>query len=140
MPCGSAGQISERGRFGAAGLAADLVEPVKTVKVEKQLTANGIDHGTVMAEGEARSGAHEAGFKQRVGHAGHSFHGQDGVANRGSGYIVFAKDAQGSELTQILEGVSVLLGDESGSFPPLQLVGTDLQNAQNVLTAIAGHS
>ncbi len=140
MPCGSAGQISERGRFGGAGLAADLVELVKTVKVEKQLAANGIDHGAVMAEGEARSGAHEAGFKQRVGHAGHSFHGQDGVANGGSGNIVFAKDAQGSELTQILEGVSVLLGDESGSFPPLQLVGTDLQNAQNVLTAIAGHS
>jgi hypothetical protein len=93
-----------------------------------------------MAEGEARSGAHQAGLKQRVGHAGHSFHGQDRVAD-GSGWdVIFAKDAQSSKLAQILESVSVLLGDECGSFPPLQLMGTDLQYAQNVLTAIAGHS
>ena len=41
---------------------------------------------------------------------------------------------------EILEGVGLLLRNQPGSLPPLQLAGTDLQDAQNVLTAIAGHS
>ena len=117
-----------------------LVKPVEAFEVEQQLAANGIDHGAVMAEGEARSGAHQAGLEQWVGHAGHRFHGEDRVADGGGGNVVFTKDAQSSELPQILKCVGLLLGDESGSFPSLQLMGTDLQYAQNVLTAIAGHS
>jgi hypothetical protein len=31
-------------------------------------------------------------------------------------------------------------GNDAGSLPALQLAGADLQDAQHVLTAIAGHS
>ena len=57
-----------------------------------------------------------------------------------AGNVFLAQRAQGPQLPKILEGIGLLLGNQSGSLPPLQLVGTDLQDAQHVLTAIAGHS
>ena len=93
-----------------------------------------------MAEGQARSGAHHARLEQRVGHAGDGFHGQDGFADRGRGHVVRAQRAQGAQLPEILKAIEFLLGNQPGSLPGLQLTGTDLEDAQNVLTAIAGHS
>ena len=116
------------------------LRPAHALEVEEQLAADGIDHGAVMAEGQARAGAHHARLEQRVAHAGHGFHGQNRVADRGRGHVVLAQRAQRAQLPQILKAVDFLLGDQPGSFPGLQLAGTDLEDAQNVLTAIAGHA
>ena len=50
-----------------------------------------------------------------------------------------AQHAQGPQLTQILKAVALLLRDEFSPLPPLQLAGANLQDAQYVLAAIAGH-
>ena len=49
-------------------------------------------------------------------------------------------DAQCAQLAKILKAVMFQSGNQPGSFPGLQLAGTDRKDAQNVLTAIAGHS
>ena len=56
----------------------------------------------------------------------------------GNGFL--AQRTENAQLAEILKTISLLLGNKSGSFPPLQLAGTDLHDAQHVLTAIAGHS
>jgi hypothetical protein len=73
-------------------------------------------------------------------HAGDGFHGQDRLADRGGGHVFRTQRAQRAQLPEILKAIDFLLGNQSGSFPGLQLTGTDLEDAQNVLTAIAGHS
>jgi hypothetical protein len=53
---------------------------------------------------------------------------------------LLAQHAQYPQLTQILKTVALLLSNELSPLPPLQLTGTNLQDAQYVLAAIAGHS
>ena len=48
--------------------------------------------------------------------------------------------AQRAQLPEVLKRIELLLRDEPGSFPGLQLAGADLEDAQNVLTAITGHA
>jgi hypothetical protein len=79
------------------------VHPVKALEVEQQLAANGIDHGAVVAEGEPRAGADQAGLQQRIGHSGHGLHGHNRVPDRSCGHIVFAQGAQRPQLAKILE-------------------------------------
>ena len=122
------------------GLPVELITLFDTFEIKQQLTPNGIHDGAMVAEGKPSSGADKAGLEERVVHAGHRFHRQNRIPDGSRGHIVLAQDAQSSQLPQVLECIGLLLGDESGSFPPLKLVGTDLQDAQNVLTAIAGHS
>ena len=130
-------------RDGAAEPAAAARKPAPAadaLEVEEQLAADGIDHGAAMAEGQTRSGAHHARLEQRVRHAGDGLHGQDGFANGRGGHVIFAQRAQRAQLPEILKAVEFLLRNQTGSFPGLQLAGADLQDPQNVLTAIAGHS
>ena len=113
---------------------------LETVEIEEELAADGVDHGTLAAESQAGSVPNEAGLEQRIGHARDGLHGDDGMADGGGRDVVFAQSAEGAELAKILEGVGLLLRDESGFFPTEQLAGTDLQDSQDILTAIAGHS
>ena len=55
------------------------------------------------------------------------FHGQDGFADGGRGYVVRAQRAQRAQLPEILKAIEFLLGNQPGSFPGLQLAGTDLR-------------
>ena len=71
------------------------VHPVKALKVEEQLAANGVDHGATVTEGEARPGTHQACLEQRIGHAGHGLHGHDRMPDGGRGHIFLAQGAQG---------------------------------------------
>ena len=98
------------------------------IEVEQELAADGIHHGSRMAEGEARPGAHQAGFEQRIGHAGDGLHGHDGMADGRGRHVIFAEGAQGPQLSEVLEGVGLLHRNQFGFFPSLQLVGTDLEN------------
>jgi len=93
-----------------------------------------------MAEGEAGAGAHHAGLEQRLVHAGYGLHGHDGVADGCGGHIFLAQGADGAQLAQVLKAVGLFGGNEVGAFPRLQLARADGEDAQHVLTAIAGHS
>ncbi|SPE19876.1 hypothetical protein SBA5_250106 [Candidatus Sulfotelmatomonas gaucii] len=93
-----------------------------------------------MPEGQARAGTNHASLKQRVRHAGDGLHGENGVADGRGGNVVLAQRTQDAELPKVLEAIKFVLGNQSGSFPGLQLTGTELKDAQNILTAIAGHS
>ena len=64
------------------------------LEVEEQLAADGVDHGAVMAEGQAGTCTHNARLEERVGHAGDSLHGPDGVADRGGGHVFRAQRTQ----------------------------------------------
>ena len=130
---GAAQGLGFRGSGGDCLLAAAL-------EVEEELAADGIDHGAVMAEGQARTGAHNARLEERVGHAGDGLHGQDRFADGGRGHVFSTQRTQDAQLPQILEAINLLLRDQSGSFPGLQLTGTHLEDAQNVLTQIGGQS
>jgi hypothetical protein len=114
--------------------------PLYTLKIKQQLPPDRVNHRPVATESEPRSGPHQTCFKQRIGHAGHGLHGHNGVPDRCRWYILFSQDAQDPQLSEILKGVTLLLGNEAGSLPPLQLAGTDLQNPQHILAPIAGHS
>jgi hypothetical protein len=56
---------------------------IEAFEVKKQLTANWVDYGAMMAEGKACARSHRAGFDQRIGHTRHSPHGHHRVTNRG---------------------------------------------------------
>jgi hypothetical protein len=101
------------------GRTVNLIKLVKTFEVEQQLPTDGVHHSTVMAEGKACTGSNHASLQERIGHTGHGLHGQDRIPDAGCRHIVLAQDAQSSQLTQILECIGRLLGNESGSFPPL---------------------
>jgi hypothetical protein len=114
-----------------------LVEPLE---IEEQLATDRIDHSATAAKCESSAGANEARLQERIGHAGYCAHGDDRVANGSGRNVFFPQDTQGPQLAKILECVGLLRGNESGSLPSEQLVGTDLQDSQNILTAITGHS
>jgi hypothetical protein len=114
-----------------------LLQPLE---VEEQLPANGVDHRSAVPEGQPRPGPHQARFQQRIGHARHRLHGHNRMADGRHGHIFFAQDAQDAQLAEVLEAVALLLGNKSRPLPSLQLAGADLQDAQHVLAAIAGHS
>ncbi len=132
-----AARRTQRRRIGNSRRA---FQSVGTLEVKQQLAADRVNHGAVMAKGNPRAGTHHAGFEQRIGHAGYRLHGQDGIADGSGRHGFLAQNAQRAQLAKILEGINLLLRNQSGSLPPLQLAGTDLHDAQHVLTAIAGHS
>jgi len=110
------------------------------VEIKEELAADRVEDRALRAEREARAIADEAGFEKGVGHAGNSFHGHDGVSDGSGRYGFFAEGADGAQLAEVLEGIGVLLRNESGSFPSHKLAGTNLQDSQNILAAIAVHS
>ena len=89
------GAAQEHGFRGSGGdcLLATALE------VEEELAANGIDHSAVMAEGQTRTGAHNARLEERVGHAGDGLHGQDRFADRGRGHVFCTQRTQNAQLT-----------------------------------------
>ena len=92
------------------------------------------------SESQASSGADQARLEKRIGHSATALMATMECADGSGGHVFLAQDAQGPQLAEILEGVGLLRGNESGSLPTQQLAGTDLQDPQNILTAIAGHS
>ena len=96
MTRGPAGAGRRRGSGSEAAAAIALL--AAALEVEEKLAADGIDHGAVMAESEAGTGAHNAGLKKRVGHAGDGLHGQDGVADRGRGHGFSTQRTQDAQL------------------------------------------
>jgi hypothetical protein len=113
---------------------------INALEVEQQLPANGVNHCSAMAKCKARPGTDETCFKQRIRHSRDSFHSHYRVPDGSCRDVVLAEDAQSPQLAKVLEGVALLLGNQSGSLPPQQLAATYLQDAQHVLTAITGHS
>ena len=114
--------------------------PPRRGQIKKQLAADGVNHRAVMAKSQPRPGRTRHASSSGLRHPGHRLHGHNGIPDRGRRNSVLAQRAQGPQLPQILKAVSLLLGNQVRALPPLELAGTDLQDAQHVLTAIAGHS
>jgi len=91
----------------------------------------------VVPEGQPRSGSHQARLKQRIRHAATAFMAT--IEWRINARDVFlAQRAQDSQLPR--SGMcSSAAGNDAGALQPCNC-GTDLQDAQHVLAAIAGHS
>jgi hypothetical protein len=102
---------------------------IQALEVEEQLPPYWIHYGAAMPEGQTRASAHEACLKQGIRHARDSLHGENRMPDRGSRDTLLAQGAECLQLTKLLECVGLLLRDETGSLPPKQLAGTDLQDA-----------
>jgi len=138
-PCTLLGLAAPDGGADPARGPRRAVHVFKPLEVKEQLAADGIDHGAHVAEGEARAGAHQAGLSR-------------GLAIPATAFIATIEcRIEAAETSSSRRARNVLSWPSSGMCrsaaaesvlraPTLQLVGTDLEDTQHVLTAIAGHS
>ena len=130
---------TQRRRLGTGRRPAHLL--FRALEVEEQLPSDGVHHRPIVPESQPpRPGPHQARLLQRICHARHRLHGHNRVPDRRHRHVFLAQGAQDAQLAQVLEAVALLLGNNSRPLPPLQLAGADLQDAHDVLAAIAGHS
>ena len=110
------------------------------LEIEDELSRNGIHDRARVPEDHPRTVPGRARFEQRIGHAGDGLHGVDAGADAGRGEPSGAQVAQLAQLNKVLKAVCVGKGNERGPLPRSQLLGADVKYAENILTAISGHS
>ena len=109
------------------------------VEVEGKLLGQRLDQRPAVAEGQPRAMPDRAGLDERIAHAGGLAHGLDRLADALGGDARGAQRAQGAQLGEIFKGIVFVGGNQPRLLPRRQLAGSQMQNSQNVLTAISGH-